>query len=245
MNSKEKDKLELKYSYGQANITDNKIIILSSPSETSEIITDNTVSNPIDFDQIIIDKKNNNKYISFISISGIRRYILIESNNISKASINYLNPEKHRDNIFAKYQEYYINNYTPEKISSQNTKKSLSFFINNLKNNLQPEALSLCAQFVHWSLNATGFHFQGKYSAKLWYMEGLINQIGFHEIPNDSKLKVGDIMLIVNDKTKNIEDYYGHIVVWDGEYWLCDSRDSVLYENKKYMHLYRYDSWDE
>ena len=76
-------------------------------------------------------------------------------------------------------------------------------------------------------------------------MEGLINQIGFHEIPNDSKLKVGDIMLIVNDKTKNIEDYYGHIVVWDGEYWLCDNRDSVLYENKKYMHLYRYDSWDE
>ena len=122
MESKEKDKLELKYSYGQANITDNKIIILSSPSETSEIITDSTVSNPIDFDQIIIDKKNNNKYISFISISGIRRYILIESNNISKASINYLNPEKHRDNIFAKYQEYYLNNYTPEKISSQNKK---------------------------------------------------------------------------------------------------------------------------
>ena len=64
------------WNYGSANFNDNKIIVLKEPSDNSFTIEDNSVSNPIYFDQIIII--SDKRYISYITISGKRRYSLIE-----------------------------------------------------------------------------------------------------------------------------------------------------------------------
>ena len=153
------------FKYGIAEFKDNKIVILKEPSDDSEIIEDNSVLNPLNFDQII--KSSNKKYISYITLSGIRRFSLISENNNSLATIRYLDNETYMWNIFKIYKSHYIDNYIQPK-NANNTKKNLSTFIKTLYNNLQPKSIHLCAQFTHWALNVAGFKFQGKYSAKLY-----------------------------------------------------------------------------
>ena len=153
-----------------------------------------------------------------------------------------MNKETYKWCIFGLYKNHYIDNYIKPKETEY--KKSLSTFIDTLHINMQPEALGLCAQFVHWALNVAGFKFQGKFSAKLYHLEGLLNELGFHEIPHNSEFKRGDIIVFSIDELANKSDYYGHICAWDGEFWLCDGKDKTLsYMDKS--HLYRYDSWDE
>ena len=229
------------FTYGIADFKDSKIIILTEPSDNSDIIEDPPVKNPLNFDQII--NTSNKKYISYITISGIRRYSLIEENNNSLASIKLLDAKTYMWNIFKIYKSHYIDNYIKPE-NANNTKKSLSIFIKTLYNNLQPKSIHLCAQFTHWALNVAGFKFQGKYSAKLYHMEGLLKELGFYEIDKKSELKKGDIAVIVIDDLKDIEDYYGHICAWDGNYWLCDYKtDNLKY--KKFAHFYRFDNWDD
>ena len=234
--------IEINFKYGIADFKNNKIIILNKPSDNSDIIEDSSVVNPLNFDQII--KVSNNKYISYITISGIRRYSLIEEkNNNSLASIKFLDKKTYMWNIFKIYKSHYIDNYIQQK-DSDNTKKSLSTFIKTLYINLQPKPIKLCAQFTHWALNVAGFKFQGKYSAKLYHMEGLLKKLGFYEIDKNSELKKGDIAVIVIDVLKDDEDYYGHICAWDGKYWLCDYKTEIL-KNKEFAHFYRFDNWDD
>ena len=234
------EKTYIIFEYGIADFGENKIIILKEPSEDSQIIEDNSVVNPLNFDQIITSKDK--KYISYITISGIRRYSLIEDNGNEKAFINFSDEDTFKWNIFEIYKVHYIDNYIKPK--ETNSKKSLSTFINTLHINLQPKPLCLCAQFVHWALNVAGFKFQGKYSAKLYHLEGLLNELGFKEIPRNSELKKGDIIVIVIDNLKNESNYYGHICAWDGNFWLCDEKVEKINHMDK-SHLYRYDSWDE
>ena len=229
------------FKYGIAEFKDNKIVILKEPSDDSEIIEDNSVLNPLNFDQII--KSSNKKYISYITLSGIRRFSLISENNNSLATIKYLDNETYMWNIFKIYKKNYVDNYIKPTDSSDN-KKSLSTFIETLYNNLQPKGINLCAQFTHWALNVAGFKFQGKYSAKLYHMEGLLKKLGFYEIDKNSELKKGDIAVIVIDDFKDDEDYYGHICAWDGKYWLCDYKTENL-NNKEFAHFYRFDNWDD
>ena len=226
--------------YGIADFKVSKIIILNEPSDNGHLIEDISVINPINFDQLI--GSNNKLYISYITISGIRRYSLIEDNGDEKVFFDFLDENTYKWNIFKIYKTHYIDNYIkPKEI---NNIKSLSPFINTLHINLQPKPLCLCAQFVHWALNVAGFKFQGKYSAKLYHMEGLLNELGFKEIPPNSELRKGDIIVIVIDNLKNESNYYGHICAWDGNFWLCDEkREKINYMDKS--HLYRYDSWDE
>ena len=229
------------FTYGITDFKDNRIIILTEPSDNSDIIEDPSVKNPLNFDQII--NNSNKKYISYITISGIRRYSLIEENNNSLASIKLLDAKTYMWNIFKIYKSHYIDNYIQPK-NANNTKKSLSIFIKTLYNNLQPKSIHLCAQFTHWALNVAGFKFQGKYSAKLYHMEGLLKELGFYEIDKKSELKKGDIAVIVIDDLKDIEDYYGHICAWDGNYWLCDYKTDNL-KNKEFTHFYRFDNWND
>ena len=229
------------FKYGIADFKDNKIIILSSPSDDSEIIEDNSVINPLNFDQII--QSSNKKYISYITLSGIRRYSLIEENNNSLASIKYLDNKTYMWNIFKIYKKNYVDNYI-KPTDSNNNKKSLSIFIKTLYTNLQPKGINLCAQFTHWALNVAGFKFQGKPSAKLYHTEGLLKELGFYEIPKNSELKKGDIAVIVDNELVNDSDYYGHICAWDGNYWLCDCKAKSL-KKEELAHFYRYDFWDE
>ena len=233
--------IEISFKYGIADFKDSKIIILTEPSDNSDIIEDPSVKNPLNFDQII--NNSNKKYISYITISGIRRYSLIEENNNSLASIKLLDAKTYMWNIFKIYKSHYIDNYIKPE-NANNTKKSLSIFIKTLYNNLQPKSIHLCAQFTHWALNVAGFKFQGKYSAKLYHMEGLLKELGFYEIDKKSELKKGDIAVIVIDDLKDIEDYYGHICAWDGNYWLCDYKTDNL-KNKEFTHFYRFDNWDD
>lgn len=240
-NNEKNGKIKKSWYYGSANFNDNKIIILKEPSDNSEIIEDNSVSNPIYFDQIIVipDKR----YISYITLSGIRRYSLIEDKGNNKASIKFLDKNDYMWKIFGIYKYHYIDHYN--KPSDNNNKKSLSIFFQTLETNVQPKALKLCAQFVHWGLNVAGFHFQGKYSAKLYHLEGLLKELGFYEIPNNSELKKGDIAVVVNTKLEKNSDYYGHICAWDGNNWICDEKSNKLNSNINYIHYYRYDLWDE
>ena len=229
------------FKYGIAEFKDNKIVILKEPSDDSEIIEVNSVLNPLNFDQII--KSSNKKYISYITLSGIRRYSLISENNNSLATIKYLDNETYMWNIFKIYKKNYVDNYIKPTDSSDN-KKSLSAFIETLYNNLQPKGISLCAQFTHWALNVAGFKFQGKYSAKLYHTEGLLKELGFYEINKNSELKKGDIAVLVDDELVDKSDYYGHICAWDGKYWLCDCKAKSI-KNKEIAHFYRYDFWEE
>ena len=229
------------FKYGIAEFKDNKIVILKEPSDDSEIIEDNSVLNPLNFDQII--KSYNKKYISYITLSGIRRFSLISENNNSLATIKYLDNETYMWNIFKIYKKNYVDNYIKPTDSSDN-KKSLSAFIETLYNNLQPKGINLCAQFTHWALNVAGFKFQGKYSAKLYHTEGLLKELGFYEINKNSELKKGDIAVLVDDELVDKSDYYGHICAWDGKYWLCDCKAKSI-KNKEIAHFYRYDFWEE
>ena len=228
------------FRYGLADFLDNKIIVLSEPSDEADIIEDKTVINPLNFDQLI--ESNNKKYISYITLSGIRRYSLIETDTNIKASLTTLDADTYKWSIFKIYKKHYIDTYT--KPEETNNKKSLSTCINTLYTNLQPEGLGLCAQFVHWALNVAGFKFQGKYSAKLYHLEGLLKDLGFEEIDKNTELKKGDIIVIVDEKLKKDPLYYGHICLWDGNYWLCDYKDKTL-KNKDKSHLYRYNLWEE
>ena len=235
------EKINKKLIYGLADFEDNKIVVLNKPSDEADIIEDNTVNNPINFDQII--EYNNKIYISYITLSGIRRYSLIKDDNIIKASIKELDKETYKWNIFGIYKKNYIDTYTkPKELTN---KKSLSTCINTLHINFQHEPLCLCAQFVHWALNVAGFKFQGKYSAKLYHLEGLLKDLEFEEIDRNSKLKKGDIIVIVDEKLKNNPNYYGHISIWDGEYWICDEKRKTLANFMDKSHLYRYNSWEE
>ena len=234
------EKTYIIFEYGIADFGDNKIIILKEPSEDSQIIEDNSVVNPLNFDQIITSKDK--KYISYITISGIRRFSLLEESTNKKASIKLLDGNTYKWNIFKIYKSHYIDNYVKPKES--NSKKSLSTFINTLYNNIQPEAIGLCAQFVHWALNVAGFKFRGKYSAKLYHTEGLLKDLGFYEINKTSELKKGDIAVIVDYERVNESKYYGHICAWDGKYWLCDSKKKNL-KNIDKVHYYRYNLWNE
>ena len=225
--------------YGIAIFNDNKIRVLKTPSKNSDIIEDNSVINPVFFDKII--QFPNIKYISYITISGIRRYSLLEENMIGKAIFKPMEKEIYKWCIFGIYKNHYIDNYKPEE---KTNKKSLSIFIDTLHINIQPKPLGLCAQFVHWALNVAGFKFQGKFSAKLYHLEGLLNDLGFHEIPQNSEFKKGDIIVFAINELINMPDYYGHICVWDGEFWLCDGKEKTITNINK-SHLYRYDSWDE
>ena len=237
---KSNEKTNKIFKYGLADFQNNKIIILNEPSDEANIIEDNTVINPINFDQII--ESNNKKYISYITLSGIRRYSLIKDDTNIKALITTLDADTYKWNIFKIYKKNYVDTYVkPKEISN---KKSLSTCINTLYINLQPKALGLCAQFVHWALNVAGFKFQGKYSAKLYHLEGLLKDLGFEEIDKNSELKRGDIIVIVDEKFKDNSLYYGHICIWDGNYWLCDEKCKTL-NNMDKWHLYRYNSWDE
>ena len=226
--------------YGIAIFNDNKIIVLKAPSENSDIVEDNSVVNPVFFDKII--KFPNKEYISYITISGIRRYSLLSDNMVCKAIFKSMNKETYKWCIFGIYKNHYIDNYI--KPEEKTNKKSLSIFIDTLNINAQLEPLGLCAQFVHWALNVAGFNFKGKFSAKLYHLEGLLKELGFHEIPRNSELKKGDIIVIVIDELINKSDYYGHICAWDGEFWICDDKEKTL-NNKNEAHLYRFDSWDE
>ena len=233
--------IEISFKYGIADFKDSKIIILTEPSDNSDIIEDPSVKNPLNFDQII--NNSNKKYISYITISGIRRYSLIEENNNSLASIKLLDTKTYMWNIFKIYKKNYVDNYIKPTDSSDN-KKSLSAFIETLYNNLQPKGINLCAQFTHWALNVAGFKFQGKYSAKLYHTEGLLKELGFYEINKNSELKKGDIAVLVDDELVDKSDYYGHICAWDGKYWLCDCKAKSI-KNKEIAHFYRYDFWEE
>ena len=233
---------KIKWKYGIADFVDNKIIILKEPTDKSDVIEDSSVKNPINFDQIINDI--NKIYISYITISGIRRYSLIKENDINKASIKFLDKEKYMWNIFTIYKYHYIDHYVNPN-PEQKTKKSLSTFIKTLETNVQPEPLKLCAQFVHWALNVAGFRFQGKYYAKLYHLEGLLKELGFHEIPQDSELKNGDIAVKADEKGLKNPNYYGHICIWNDNYWLCDDKSKDLNFKKNITFFYRYDSWEE
>lgn len=238
------EKLQKKFKYGKADFGNNKIIILNQPSDNSDIIEDNSVINPLNFDQII--ESSNKKYISYITLSGIRRYSLIsDGNNKIINSIEDLDSETYKWNIFKIYKNHYIDNYTPPK-EILNNKKSLSKFINTLYINLQPKALGLCAQFIHWALNVAGFKFKGKYNAKLYHLEGLMKELGFEEINKNEngELKKGDIVVIVDYNLAEESNYYGHICAWDGKYWLCDGKAKKLNQIKN-AHFYRYNFWEE
>ena len=141
------------------------------------------------------------------------------------------------------YKYHYIDNYV--KPENEVNKKSLSAFLKTLENNIQPKPLCLCAQFVHWGLNVAGFKFQGKYSAKLYHLEGLLKELGFQEIPYNSELIKGDIAVIVENKKAKISNYYGHICAWDGKNWLCDEKSEKIHGDSESIHYYRYDSWEE
>ena len=234
------NKIKKTVMYGIANFKDNEIIVLKEPSDNSEIIEDKSVINPIYFDQII--KYSNQKYISYITISGIRRYSILMDNFEIKADYKFIDRDTYKWGIFKVYKKHYIDDYI--KPEEKSNKKSLSTFINTLHINVQPKGICLCAQFVHWALNVAGFQFQGKFSAKLYHLEGLLNELGFHEIPRNSELKMGDIIVIVKDELKDKSDYYGHICAWDGKYWVCDVKEKTL-NNMDKSHLYRYDLWDE
>ena len=187
--------------YGIADFKDNKIIVLKEPSKNSDVIEDKCVLNPINFDKLIRNFDTNNIYISYITISGIRRYSLIKDINKKLALIKKLDKVTYMWNIFKIYKNHYIDHYTnSDDDNGNNNKKSLSIFFNTLETNIQPNPISLCAQFVHWGLNVAGFKFQGKKFAKLYHLEGLLKEIGFHEIDRDSELKRGDIAVIADDK---------------------------------------------
>ena len=229
------------WNYGSANFNDNKIIVLKEPSDNSFTIEDNSVSNPIYFDQIIII--SDKRYISYITISGKRRYSLIEDKESNKASIQFLDKDDYMWKIFRIYKYNYMDHYV--KPENNNNKKSLSIFFKTLEANVQPKPLRLCAQFVHWGLNVAGFHFQGKYSAKLYHLEGLLKELGFYEIPNNSELKKGDIAVVVDTILEKNSNYYGHICAWDGNGWICDEKSKKLNSDINSIHYYRYDLWDE
>ena len=72
----------------------------------------------------------------------------------------------------------------------------------------------------------------------------MLKDLEFEEIDRNSKLKKGDIIVIVDEKLKNNPNYYGHISIWDGEYWICDEKRKTL-ANMDKSHLYRYNSWEE
>ena len=237
---KTNEKYKTKFNDGLADFFKNKIIVLKEPTENSDIIEDDSVISPLNFDQII--ESGNKKYISYITISGIRRYSLLADDTDIKATIKTLDAETYKWNIFNIYKKYYIDNYIPPKEPSN--KKSLSTFINTLYINIQPKALTLCAQFVHWAMNVAGFKFQGKYSAKLYHLEGLLKELGFYEILQNSQLKKGDIIVIVDEQFVNLSYYYGHICAYDGKYFLCDDKETTLSDFNK-AHIYRYDLWDE
>ena len=241
-NINEDEDLNIFWFYGAANFNGNKIIILKEPSENSDIIEDNTVSNPIYFDQIII--VSDKRYISYITLSGIRRYSLIDGEEGNKESIQSLDKNDYMWKIFRIYKYNYIDHYIKPE-SNDNNKKSLSIFFKTLEKNVQPKALCLCAQFIHWGLNVAGFHFQGKYSAKLYHLEGLLKELGFYTIPNNSELKKGDIVVVVDTKLEKNPDYYGHICAWDGNCWICDEKSKKLNGEIENFHYYRYDLWDE
>ena len=231
----------IKVIYGVANFN-KKVIVLIDASDNSEIIEDSSVSQKIYFDKII--DHINKEYISYITISGIRRYSLIRDNEDIKAEIQYLSRNQYKWDIFKIYKNHYIDNYIKPK-DDTNNKPSLSKFIKTLKINMQPKPLGLCAQFVHWALNAAGLKFQGKYSAKLYHEEGLLKELGFHEIAYDSNLLKGDIAVVVDKNLVKYNNYYGHICAWDGECWLCDDKELIINGNKDTIHYYRYDLWEE
>lgn len=240
--TKDKEKAEILVIYGIATFIDNKVIILKDYSDDSEIIEDNTVSNEIYFDKLI--SYSNKIYISYITLSGIRRYSLIKDNDNIKAKIKKLEREKYKWDIFKIYKYHYIDNYIKPN-NETNNKKSLSTFIKTLEINIQPKPLGLCAQFIHYGLNVAGFKFQGKFSAKLYHLEGLLKELGFREIPYNSELKKGDIAVVVYQKLVNYKNYYGHICAWDGKDWLCDERKNKIFGDSESIHYYRYDLWEE
>ena len=233
----------IEYIYGVAQFTTNNFTILEFPTKNSEIIKDNSISNKIYFDQLIFNEEA--IFISFISLSGIRRYCIIkDKNNKIDVIINKLPPKEYMRNIFKEYKYYYLDHYD-YNITKTNKKKNLNLFIDTLHVNCQPKPICLCAQFVHWALNASGFHFQGKFSAKLYHLEGKLKELGFYLVKNIKQLKEGDIAVLFIDKFKNNIDYYGHICVWDGNYWISDSADNFNIENIIKsgidVYIYRYD----
>ena len=233
----------IEYIYGLAHFPKNNIQILEFPTKRSKIIEDNSINNKIYFDQIIINE--NAIFISFISLSGIRRYCIIkDKNNKIDVIIKKIPPREYMRNIFKEYKYHYIDHYD-NSITKKNTKKSLKLFIDALHVNCQSESIWLCAQFVHWALNASGFHFQGKFSAKLYHLEGKLKELGFYLIKNDDQLKEGDIAVLIDYKLKDSIDYYGHICAWDGYYWISDSIEEFTIESLINdgvdVFIYRYD----
>jgi hypothetical protein len=240
--NKNNEEINISWIYGSAYFNKDLMIILKEPSEDSNINEDKSVSNPIYFDQIIDNSEK--QYISYITLSGIRRYSLIKDEGGMKASIQYLDKNDYKWKIFKIYKNHYIDNYINS--SNNNNNKSLSLFLQTLETNIQPKPLGLCAQFVHWGLNVAGFYFQGKYSAKLYHLENLLKKLGFCEIPNNSILKRGDIAVIVDTKLVNNSNYYGHICAWDGNYWLCDNKEKNIFcKDINNIHYYRYNLWKE
>ena len=109
MNLKEKTNQNIIWIYGIADFHDNKITVLKEAVDNSEIIEDSSVKNPINFDQIINGLNKN--YISYITISGVRRYSLIEKNDNLNPTIKFLPKNEYMWNIFKIYKYHYIDNY--------------------------------------------------------------------------------------------------------------------------------------
>ena len=94
----ENQEIKIRVTYGIATFIDNKVIVLKDFSDNSEIIEDNTVSNNIYFDKLI--SFSNKQYISYITLSGIRRYSLIKDNGNNKAIIKLLDKDEYKWKIF-------------------------------------------------------------------------------------------------------------------------------------------------
>lgn len=77
-----------------------------------------------------------------------------------------------------------------------------------------------CARFVANALQAAGYKFTRQGSAYLYASAGILEGMGFTQIPNGSQPMVGDVMVI--DRFPG--NRHGHIQIYDGQNWISDFR---------------------
>ena len=114
-----------------------------------------------------------------------------------------------------------------------NSDRSVDYLVNNANS----KSKCMCAWYVMKALHAGGCFPCGIYPAYA-YKDNLIN-MGFSEI-NSNEIKKGDVCVL----SQNSKSEFGHIAIYDGNYWISDFKQKSIYPNQVYkdessVHFYR------
>lgn len=79
-----------------------------------------------------------------------------------------------------------------------------------------------CARYVATALLQAGYKFTRQQSAYMYASKGILNQIGFREMPSGTEFKKGDVMVWPAHGGKGGGGKHGHIQIFDGQIWISD-----------------------